>query len=153
MPKTQDEWSEVKNSFWKKGKIGDFIIGTLIAVREIRSQLPGRENEQVKLYEVKADDGEFHDLDDKNQPIEPAVKINGEEVWNVGGGSKEHPSGIDTQFRNIKLGQKVKIQFVDEKPPKKKGFNALKIVKVYTNGKMDDVWLKEQEENRGLEGF
>jgi hypothetical protein len=146
--KTKDEWAEVKNSFWKKNKIGDNIIGTLIGVREIQSQLPGKEKEMVKIYEIKADLGEFHDIDDKKNVIEEPITIAEGEIWNVGGGSKESPSVIDNQFRNIKLGQKVKIEYVDDKPAKKKGFNPMKVVKVYTNGKMDEVWLKEQEEAR-----
>lgn len=144
----KNEWSEVKNSFWKRNKIGDHIIGTLIGVREIQSQLPGKEKEMVKIYEVKADSGECHDIDDKKQVIEEPIVINEGEIWNIGGGSKESPSIIDNQFRNIKLGQKVKVEFVDEKPPKKKGFNPMKVIKVFTNGKMDDAWLKEQEEAR-----
>lgn len=147
----KNEWSEVKNSFWKKGKIGDNIIGTLISVREIQSQLPGRESEMTKIYEIKADGGEYHDLDDKKNAVEPAIAINEGEVWQVGGGSKEHPSMIDNQFRNIKLGQKVKVEYADDKPAKKKGFNDLKVVKVYTNGKMDEEWLKAQEEARSAE--
>lgn len=148
---SQNEWAEVKNSFWKKGKRGDNIIGTLVSVREIQSQLPGKEKEMVKIYEIKADGGLTHDTDANKQPIEPAIVIKEGEFWNVGGGSKESPSMIDNQFRNIKLGQKVKIEYVDDKEPKKKGFNGMKVIKVYTNGKFDDAWLKEQEAAAGAE--
>ena len=148
MAENKSEWAEVKNSFWKRNKIGDHIIGTLIGVREIKSQLPGKENEMVKIYEIKADSGECHDIDEKKNVIEEPIVIQEGEIWNIGGGSKESPSIIDNQFRNIKLGQKVKVEFVDEKPPQKKGFNPMKVIKVYTNGKMDDAWLQEQEEAR-----
>lgn len=148
MTKNQEEWAEVKNSWVKFNKLGDFIVGTLVAVREIKSQLPGQEGQMTKVFEIKADAGEFHDLDDKKQVIEEAIVVNPEEIWNIGGGSKEKPSMLDAQFRNIKLGQKVKVEYVDDKPAKQKGFNPMKVKKVYTNGKMDEVWLAEREEER-----
>lgn len=151
MTNQQGDWAEVKNSFWKKNKIGDYLVGTLISVREIQSSLPGREKEMTKIYEIKADEGSFHDLDDAKQVIEPAIVVQAGEIWNVGGGSKEHPSILDNQFRNIKLGQKVKIEYTDTKPPKTKGFNPMKVVKVFTNGKMDEEWLKAAEEARAAE--
>lgn len=146
MSENNNEWSEVKNSFWKRTKIGDHIIGTLVSVRQIASQLPGKEGEQVNIYEIKADSGECHDTDDKGNVIDEPIVMKEGEIWNIGGGSKESPSIIDNQFRNIKLGQKVKVEYVDDKPPKKKGFNPMKVIKVFTNGKFDEEWLKEQEE-------
>lgn len=153
MPETKESWEEVKNSWVKFNKIGDYIIGTLISVREISSSLPGRENEQVKVYEIKADEGSCHDIDENKQVIEPALEVKEGEIWNIGGGSKETPNILDNQFRNIKLGQKVKVEFTDTKPPKKKGFSPLKIKKVFTNGKMDEEWLKEQEESNNQEDW
>ena len=142
----KENWEEVKNSWVKFNKIGDHIIGTLVGVREIQSSLPGKENEMVKVYELKGDSGECHETDDKKVVVEPGIEIKEGEIWNIGGGSKESPSILDNQFRNIKLGQKVKVIFDSEKESKKKGFNSMKVKKVYTNGKMDDVWLKEQED-------
>ena len=135
------DWSEVKTPWFKFTEIGDNIFGTLVSVREIPSQLPGKEGQMTKVYEVKADGGVFHDTDDEGKTIETPIEVKEGEVWNVGG-----RPGIDNQLRNIKLGSKVKISFEDTKPPKKKGFSPLKIVKVFTNGKMDEEWLKEQEE-------
>jgi len=140
------EWKEAKNSFVKFSKVGDSIDGTLVSVREIRSQLPKRETEMVKIYEIKADSGSFHDIDDKKAVVEPAIEIQPGEIWNVSGGSKESPSMIDNKFRNIKLGQKVRVEFTEELPPKKKGFSPTKVKKVYTNGKFDEEFIKEQEE-------
>lgn len=145
---TNEKWSEVKNSWVKFNKIGDYVIGTLISVREIDSQLPAQKGQKVRVYEVKTDEGSFHDIDDKKQVIEPAVTINADEIWNIGGGSKEKPAGIDSQFRNIKLGQKIKVEFTKELEPKTKGFSPTKVKQVFTNGKFDDEWLKKQEEER-----
>jgi len=142
---TKDSWEEVKNSWMKFNELGDYVIGTLIAVREVKSQLPGSEGQMTKVYEIKADEGVFHDLDDKKKVIEEAVAIKEGEIWNLGGGSKEKPSILDGQFRNIKLGQKVKVEYTDDKPAKQKGFNPMKVKKVYTNGKMDEQWIAEQE--------
>ncbi len=147
----KNEWQEVKNSFAKFNKIGDNIMGTLISVREIQSQLPGKEKEMVKIYEIKADGGEFHDIDAKKVVIEEPIVIKEGEIWNVGGGSKESPKMIDNKFRNIKLGQKVRVEFTDEKPARKKGFNPLKVINVYTNGKFDEAFVAELEEKAKTE--
>ena len=131
-----NENNQVKSSWVKWGKIGDNIFGTLIDVREINSQFPGKENERVKIYEIKADGGEFHELDDKRNAVAEPTKIVEGEIWNIGG-----KAGIDVQMRRIKVGQKLGIKFTDEKPSKNKGFNPLKIIKVYTDGSIDEEWL------------
>ena len=51
--------NEIKSTWVKWGKIGDFITGTLVDVREINSQLPGKEGERVKVYEIKAESGQI----------------------------------------------------------------------------------------------
>ena len=140
--------NEVRTSWMKFNKIGDYVVGTLISVREIQSTLPGKENEMVKIYEIKADRGELHDTDNKKQVVESAVSINEDEIWNVGGGVV-----IDSQMRNIKLGQKIAIKFTEEKPAQKKGFNPMKVKKVYSKGEMDETWLKQQEEESALKDF
>jgi hypothetical protein len=134
---SKEEWKEVKSPWVKFGKVGDNIYGTLIGVREVMSQLPGKKGERVKVYEVKADGGIFHETDDKKNPVEPAIQIADGEIYNVGGGF-------------IKLGQKIKIEFTEEKAPKQKGFSGMKIKKVYSNGKFDDEWLKEKEDQDAL---
>jgi len=137
----------VQNNWIKFNVIGDCIAGTLVAVREMKSRLPGKENEIVKVYEIKADSGEFHDMKDR-KVIEPAIKVAPGEYWNVGGGFM-----LDTALRNVKLGTKLGIKFTGETPNKQAGFNPLKIKKVYIKKNpqtlkpvMDEEWLKEQEE-------
>jgi hypothetical protein len=142
MENTTKEWQEVKSSWIKWGKVGDNVEGTLIDVREVDSQLPGKEGTKVKVYELKCDRGSFHELDNKKNPVEPALTIEANEIYLVGG-----RQGIDTQMRRIKIGQKVRMLFAEEKEAKKKGFNALKIVKVLTNGAMDEGWLQGHDLN------
>lgn len=132
--------NEIRSSWIKWGKVGDYITGTLTDVREINSNLPGKQGERVKVYEVKIDEGSFHELDDKKNPIEPPISLPAEEIWLVGG-----RMGIDAQMRRVKVGQKLGMKFTDEKPPRQKGYNALKIIKVYTDGHMDEEWLGSQE--------
>lgn len=141
---TNEEWQEVKSLFIKWGKVGDNIEGTLIDVREVESTLPGKEGEKQKIYEIKADRGSFHDLDAKKNPVDPAVVINSGEIYSVGG-----RRGVDAQMRRIVIGQKVRFLFAEEKPAKKKRFNDLKIIKVLTNGKMDQEWLEGREVTAG----
>lgn len=124
---------EVKLPWVRWGKVGDYIEGNLADVREVNSNLPGKEGERVKVYEIKARGGEFHLLDDKKNPVEPAEKVEMGEIYMVGG-----RQGIDAQMRRIKIGQDVELRFTDEKPSKKKGFNALKIIKVLTDGTIDE---------------
>ena len=79
--------------------------------------------------------------DENGLGAEEPVKINADDVYNVGGGFM-----IDSQLRNVKLGSKIKIEFTETKPSKTKGYNPMKVKKVFVNGKMDEEWLKEQEE-------
>lgn len=130
-----DEKNEVKSLWVKWGKINDQIFGTFIASREIDSQLPGKEGEKVKLYEILAEGGEYHELDKKKNPIDPAVKVQVGEVYFVGG-----KMGIDAQMRRVKVGQRIGMRFTEEKESNTKGFNALKIIKVFA-GDMNKEWL------------
>ena len=135
-----DDNNAVKSQWIKWGMVGDYIAGTFIEVREITSQFPGKEGERVKVYEIKADEGSFHDLDERRNPVNPPISIKEGDIWIIGG-----RQGIDAQMRNIKIGQKIGMKYTDEKPAKTKGFNALKILKVYTEGVMDEAYLDSYE--------
>lgn len=142
--KTRDDYSDddALSSPWIKwGKIGDCIFGTLISVtpRTQKNQYTGKE-ESTLVYEIKADGGEYHDIDEKKNPIEPAIVINPGDVFNVGDHFTIHPI-----MKNVKLGQKIKIAFTEEKPSKTKGNAPMKVRKVYSKGVMDEEWLKEKE--------
>jgi hypothetical protein len=138
MTKTKDsswdsEENEVKSN-WIKFNLSeeqdkancDKIKGTLVARRQVKSNIQGKENELVWVYDLLADEGQFHELDDKKKLIEEPIIINAGEVWSVGG-----KTGIDAQMRNIKLGQVIGFKFIDEKASKTKGFAPAKNIRVY----------------------
>src|SRR3990167_8851637 len=135
-----DEENAVKANWVKWGKAGNKIFGTLMSVREMESQFPDKKGEMVKVYEFLAEGGEFNDIDEDKKPVKEVTTINPGEIWLVGG-----KVGLDNAMRNIKVGQILGIKFTEEKPNKTKGFSPLKIVKVFTEGKMNDKWLEEQK--------
>lgn len=149
---SKDNYSEddvVKSPWVKWGKVGDNIHGTLISInqKEQVNQYTGKQ-ETVLIYEIKADGGEYHDIDEKKNPIEPEIKIEQGQVYNVGDHFTIH--GV---MKNIKLGQKIKIEFFEEKPSKTKGNAPMKVRRVLSKGEMDTEWLKEKEEEANLNDF
>lgn len=146
----KDNWDSDDNavqSQWVKFNVPmeDKIFGTLVAKRTIKSQIVGKENEDVIVYELKADQGSFHELDDKKKLIETPIIVNAGEVWSIGG-----KAGIDAQMRNVKIGQKVGFKFIDEKASKTKGFAPAKNIKVFApknddgTPQMDMEWIEAQ---------
>lgn len=139
-----DEANEVTSNFVSFNvPLEDKIMGTLIAIREVKSTLPSKAGKMEKVYDLKADYGSFHKLDKKKKIIEEPVVVGAGEVWSV---SKE---SLDASMRNVKLGQKVGFKFMEEKEAKQPGFNPAKIIKVFTpknednTYKMDKEWLEE----------
>ena len=137
-----DDDSNVVTSNWVKFNVPleDKIFGTLISKRQMKSTIPGKEGELVWVYEMKADSGSFHEVDDKKVVVPEAITVNADEVWSVGG-----KTGIDTQMRNIKLGQKIGFKFIDEKPSKTKGFAPAKNIRVYAPKGEDNLPLMDQD--------
>ena len=127
------EWQEVKSSTVSWGKVGDYIEGTLsdIRVREVRDDVKGRIRKNV--YEIKADAGLYHEMDDKRIPIDPEVKVSAGDFYMVWGGKEM----IDNGMKKAKIGQKVKVSFVQENEPTAKGRSGFKLTKVYL-GVMDE---------------
>lgn len=149
-----NEDNAVPNNWITWGKQGDYIAGTLIAVREMTSKLPEKQGEKVPVYEIKADRGEFHKIDDDKKPIEPPITIEVGDIWNLG--SKQM---LDRQLRNVKLGTKIGIKFTETQPAARKGFSPLKVIKVYVQrGRdnkpvMDEEWLGERDNAEAVENF
>lgn len=113
-----DENDRVKSNWWKTEKVGDKIQGTLIGKRQVANQLSGQDQ---WIYELLIEEGE---------------------VWNVGG-----KAAIDIQMRHVKLGQIVEFRFIEERPSKKPGMSATKIIAIYQDKNVvNEKWLQEQEQ-------
>ena len=151
MAKKSDSWDSSENeiaSSWVKFNVPleDKVFGTLIAKRTMKSTMPGKEGNDVNVYEMKCDEGSYHTLDDKKRIIEEPVVVEAGAFLSIGG-----TAVIDRQMQNIRIGQKIGLKFIEEKPSKTKGFAPAKIVKVYApknedgSVKMDDDFLEEQK--------
>lgn len=147
-----DSANEVQSNWIKFNVVGeDKVMGTLISVRTVKSQIPGQEGKDVKVYDIKADYGSFHNVDEAKQVIPEAVNVDPESMWSIGG-----KDIIDRQMINIKVGQKIGFKFTEQVPSKTKGFAPAKIIKVFTpknedgSFKMDTEWL-ESEKGSGYE--
>lgn len=122
--------NEVKSNWIKFGKVGDWFKATLLEVREIDSVF--QPDTKVTVYDIKVHTGEFHDMDDNKQPIDPPITLEKGQYYSLGG-----KPGINTQLRNVKVGQVFGAKFLELIPSKTKGFNASKSIKIYTDGTID----------------
>jgi hypothetical protein len=109
--------NEMKSNFVTWGAPGDYFVGTLMTKRQVENNISGK-TEMQTIYEFKIAEGTFHTLDEKKNPVMPAVILSKDEVYNVGG-----KLAIDQQMRNIKIGSVVGMKFIEEKPSKTKGYN------------------------------
>ena len=134
--------NEVKSQFISWGKPGDYFVGTLMSKREVVNQLSDK-GEMQTIYEFKMKEGSFHTLDEKKNPVEPAVLINAGEIWSLGG-----KKSIDAMMRNVKSTVIVGMKFIEEQAAKTKGYNPTKVIKVYTQGEVDAEYVKELEESQ-----
>ena len=102
-----DSANEVQSNWVKFNVVGeDKILGTLIAVRTMKSSIPGHEGEMVKVYDLKADYGSFHILDDNKVLVPEPIIVNKDEIWSIGG-----KDIIDRQMTNVKIGQVIGFKF------------------------------------------
>lgn len=140
-----DESNEAANNFVSWGQVGDFVYGTLIGIREVKSTLPDRAGEMQKIYDFKVKECEYHTLDDKKRVNEEAVVCKDGDIVSVGG-----RSSIDSRMARSKTGQIVGLKFVEEIPSKTKGYNATKAIRVFfpknPDGtlEVDQPWLDSQ---------
>lgn len=141
-----DESNEAQNNFVSWSEIGDFVYGTLIGIREVKSTLPDRAGEMQKIYDVKVKECRYHVLDDKKRVVEEAVEPAEGDIVSVGGRKT-----IDSRMSRVKVGQIFGLKFTEELASKTKGYNPTKVIKVYTprsaNGdyEMDQDFLDSQK--------
>ncbi len=119
------ESNEVQSNWMKFNvPLEDKVAGTLINKRTMKSTLS--EGKIVNVYEMKVDEGTLHALDDKKKVVDEPIVLQAGDFVSVGG-----TAVIDRQMQNIRIGQKIGLKFIEEKPSKTKGFAPAKIVKVY----------------------
>ncbi len=125
---------EVKSQWIKWGMVGDWLLGTLTGVSEQESQFAEKQGEMVKVYEFMAHGGSFHYFEKVNGVVKTddvPTQLEAGSIWTIGG-----RKAIDTQMRNVKIGQKFGMRFTAENPNKNKSFSPTKVVKVMI-GEMD----------------
>lgn len=159
MAKTTQNWdapeNEAQNNFVSWGEVGDFIYGTLVGVREVKSTLPDKAGEMQKIYDVLVKECSYHLVDGKKNPIEPPEEPQEGENVSVGGRKT-----IDTRMTRVKLGQFFGLKFTEELPAKTKGYNPTKLIKVFTpknkagDYEMNEEWLAQpQNEETDIKNF
>lgn len=140
-----DEENAVKTgSYIQWGKEGDYVAGTVTDVKEVESTLPGKEGQMQKVYDILVEEGQYHPINEDKSIADKPVVLEKDSMIKVG-----EKSGMEQQLKYVKLGQKVGIKYAETKPNKKKGYNAFKLVKVYTTGEMNKDWLEAQGLNLG----
>lgn len=100
------------------GKVGDFIKGTYCGVKIINTT-----NGDTPLYEIKAIVGNYHTVDDKKNPVDPAVLVEEGAYYNIWGSLKptSGANAITSLFEKSKLGDIVAVKLESEPPSKTKG--------------------------------
>lgn len=139
--------NEAQNNFVSWGEVGDYVLGTLVSVREVKSTLPDKAGEMQKIYDFLVKEGSYHVLDDKKKVVEEAVVLNEGDIVSVGGRKT-----IDSRMARVKVGQITGLKFSEELPAKTKGYNPTKLIRVFTpkdpKGEfiMNDEWLATQSD-------
>jgi len=148
-----DSANEVPSNWVKWNTVGDDkIFGTLM--RKMKGENAYKPGEMVENYEIKADYGSFHNVDEKKNLIETPITINLGEIWSVGG-----KDGIAKQMANVKIGQKLGFKYIDEKVSRTKGHQPAKLIKVFTpknddgSYKMDEEWLAQDDMASAIKDF
>lgn len=145
--KWDDESNEATNSFVGFNEIGDYVLGTLIGVKKVKSTLPDKNGELQNIYTVKVKESKYHVLDEKKKIVPEAVVPEEGDIVSVGGRKI-----IDSRMEKVKIGQVFGLKFKEELPPKTKGYNPTKLITVYVpkneNNEfiMDNEWLDANKE-------
>lgn len=142
-----DESNEATNSFVGFNEIGDYVLGTLIGIKKVKSTLPDKGGEMQNIYTVKVQKASYHLLDDKKKVIEEPVVAQEGDIVSVGGRKV-----IDSRMEKVKIGQIFGLKFTKELAAKTKGYNPTKLITVYVpkddNGEfeMDQEWLEANKD-------
>lgn len=112
------EDNEVKAEFWKLDKIGDNVKGVLVDKRIVTNTLK-QPNCQQTIYTLIKEDG---------TPI------------CIGGRGSQDPQTI-AGLEQCKMGQLVGVKYVENRKSSTPGMNDAKIVRVFSNGKIEQKVL------------
>jgi len=132
--------NEASNNFVNWSKIGDYVYGTLTAIKEVPSTLPDKAGEMQKVYEVKVKECSYHTLDENKAVVEPAVVLAEGDRVSVG-----DRAFISSRMAHVKIGQMFGLKFEDELPAKVKGYNKTKVIKVFTPKADDGTFLMDAD--------
>jgi len=110
--------NEVKAEFWKLTKVGDNVKGVLVDKRITTNTLK-QPNCQQTIYTLMRDD---------ETPI------------CIGGRGSNDPQVI-AGLEQCKLGQLVGVKYVEDRKSNTPGMNDAKILRVFTNGKIEQEVL------------
>src|SRR3990167_4673590 len=138
-----DEKNKIKSAFVSWGKINDNIQGTLIDIREMKSTFPGQEDVLVKIYDIQADGGSYHEIDpETKKAVGNPIEIKKGDVYSVGGratvekrvGTEKVKIKVLMGMSRIKIGQKLGLKFEEIIKSKQKGFSDTKVIRIYSAG-------------------
>jgi len=110
--------NEVKMNFWGLKTIGDTVKGVLVDKKVVQNSLKNPPVQQT-IYTLIQDDG---------TPVF------------IGGRGNQNPQVI-AGLEQCKMGQYVGLKYEGDRESTKPGMQPAKIVRVYTNGKMDEAVL------------
>ena len=110
--------NEVQPNFWKLDEVGASVQGVLVDKRIVTNTLKQPQCKQT-IYTIMQED-------------DTTVMIGGR-----GNGDPQVIAGIE----QCKLGQYLGVKYVEERESTKPGMQGAKIVRVYTNGKIEQTIL------------
>lgn len=142
-----DASNEATNNFVGFNVIGDYVLGTLIGKKKVKSTLPDKNGEMQSIYEVKVREAKYHLLDEKKKVIEEPIVCEDGDIVSVGGRKI-----IDSRMDKVKIGQVFGLKFKEELPPKTKGYNPTKLITVFVpknadgEFEIDNEWLEANKD-------
>lgn len=135
-----DPENEAQNNFFKWGKVGNYIFGTLISKKQVPSTLEGKENTLQWIYEVKVKEGAYNDMDEDKKALEPTIELSADDIINVGGRAM-----YDSRMARVKVGQIFGLKFTETLKATKKGRSDTKLIKTFTPRGDDGEFLMDKE--------
>ena len=138
--KWDDPENETKNSFVSWGAPGDYFLGVMLRKKQVKSALPDMKGEMQWVYEAKVRECSYHVLDDSKQVVPTALTPDEGDIVSIGG-----RASIDSRMANIKVGQVFGLKFIETRPAKTKGFNPVKVIKVFTPKMADGEFEMDTE--------